>query len=119
MVRAALRHGRVTIEMRFGSLGARSSTQRLVVIAVTGEVDIASTGELRSALTDALIGGATTVIVDMSEATFIDAAGIGTLVGAVNVARQVGAWFRLREPSTPVSRLLDLLDMRALFALDT
>ena len=60
------------------------------VITVTGEVDIATVGGLRERLF-ALADTSRSVIVDLDQVSFIDAAGLGALVGAARRADIHGA----------------------------
>ena len=60
------------------------------VITVTGEVDIATVAGLRDRLFT-LAGTSRSVIVDLDQVSFIDAAGLGALVGAARRADIHGA----------------------------
>jgi anti-anti-sigma factor len=77
------------------------------VIAV-GEIDLA-TGAW---LTDALQGAqarAQSVVLDLSAATFIDAAGIRILLAADTRARAAFGTFAIADPTSPVERVLQLV----------
>jgi anti-sigma B factor antagonist len=58
-----------------------------VLVTVAGEVDIATVAKLRQCLAESAAGGLP-VIMELDEVTFIDAAGLGALVGA---ARRLAA----------------------------
>ena len=51
------------------------------VLEVHGEVDIASSGELRERLRAAADAGATRVLVDLGDVTFIDSIAMASIVG--------------------------------------
>jgi anti-sigma B factor antagonist len=62
----------------------------VVIVAVTGEVDISTVTRLRQRLSE-LTDGGQTLIVDLNRVTFIDSAGLGTLVGAARRAAAHGS----------------------------
>jgi anti-sigma B factor antagonist len=61
----------------------------VVIVAVTGDVDISTVAKLREQLTK-LAGTGPTLIVDLNRVTFIDSAGLGALVGAYRHATTRG-----------------------------
>jgi anti-sigma B factor antagonist len=65
----------------------RRSAGHAEVIAVAGEIDIATYRQLRAALIKAVDEGTGSVIVDMEGVEWIDSTGLGTLVGALKRAR--------------------------------
>jgi anti-sigma B factor antagonist len=73
------------------------------VVAVSGEVDIASSPALRSALDDAL--DADDLCVDLSETTFMDSSGLHVLL---DVHRRMEARLTIVCPPGNVRRVLDL-----------
>jgi anti-sigma B factor antagonist len=79
------------------------------VVRVTGEIDVTTSPELGRVISTAIGGGADQVLVDLAATGFIDASGIGVLVGAAKRARGAGGQLVIREPSEPVRRLLELL----------
>jgi anti-sigma B factor antagonist len=61
-----------------------------VLITVAGEIDITTAPQLRGQLT-LLAGGGRPVIADLTEVTFIDAAGLGVLAAAGKAAASGGS----------------------------
>jgi anti-sigma B factor antagonist len=59
-------------------------------VVVLGEADIYTAPELKEALAAAIETGATSVLVDLSGATFIDSTTLGVLMGAVRRLRPGG-----------------------------
>ena len=51
------------------------------VVALGGEIDLATHGDLRATLNDLIVGGAVNLVLDLSEVTFLDSTGIGALIG--------------------------------------
>ena len=81
------------------------------VVAVMGELDVASCGALGERLT-ALVEGRPApqcVIVDTSGVDFVDACGIGILVTATRQAEERGVPLRIILPSRALQRVLALL----------
>jgi anti-sigma B factor antagonist len=64
------------------------------VVTVAGEVDIATVAQLRERLCS-LAGSGVPVIADLDQVTFIDAAGVGALVGAASQATARGVSLRV------------------------
>lgn len=62
----------------------------VVVVHVSGDVDALSVGSLRDELTQAIAGGATRLVADLSEVTFMDSTGLGVLVGRLKAVRMAG-----------------------------
>ena len=52
-----------------------------VIVAVVGEVDVATAPSLRSRLEEAVDGAEGTLIVDLTGVTFIDSTALGVLIG--------------------------------------
>ena|SRR5579862_9618751 len=73
------------------------------VVRVSGEVDLSTVGGLRAPL-DELAGEGRDVTVDLGEVTFIDASGLGALVGARDALARAGHTLMLRSPSSCVER---------------
>lgn len=83
------------------------------IIALAGEIDISVTPEIRRTLLAAAGVRETTLGVDCSAVSFIDAGGIGMLVAAANCARAGGGDLLLRDPSPQVRRLLAIVHLDA------
>lgn len=89
----------------------------IAVITVTGEVDIATVAGLRERLFT-LADTSRSVIVDLDQVSFIDAAGLGALVGAAHRADIHGASLQVVCDRPQTRELLRLagLDRRLLLA---
>jgi anti-sigma B factor antagonist len=96
------------LQTRFGHSGT-------AVVAVAGEVDMATAPDLHAALLDALVVHRPAVIdVDLSACTFLDCSGIRVLIAAHTTARAIGCQVRVRHPRRFVRLVLEvtgLLDM--------
>ncbi|MGW4379726.1 STAS domain-containing protein [Kitasatospora sp. NPDC004531] len=76
-------------------------------VQVNGEIDLDTVPSLRRALA-AAIDSHREVVLDLSEVTFMDCAGLGALVRARNQADRCGARLVLRGAGRRVVRLLEL-----------
>lgn len=96
----------LTIATRLGTDGA-------TLLRIIGEIDLATVPKLHSALRTAIAGPASPaeVRVDLSAASFIDAAGVGALVDGREAARRAGVGFAVDNPTGVVRRLLDILGL--------
>ncbi|MCU1484862.1 MAG: hypothetical protein JWN67_1608 [Actinomycetia bacterium] len=91
------------------------STSADVVLRVFGEVDAACVAGLRRAIADALSFEGGPVVLDFAGTTFIDAAGLGTLVWFAKSTGDAGRAGRLRNVSDGMQHLLDLSGVQRCF----
>jgi anti-sigma B factor antagonist len=79
----------------------------VVTVHLSGDVDIMTVPDLRLALQQLTeVGSRATVVVDLAGVTFLDATGLGVLVGAHRRATRAGVRFELRDPTARLRRLL-------------
>ena len=81
---------------------------RAAVLAVTGELDLASSPALEGELERVSQSDAWVVIVDLRELEFLDSTGLGVLVKANHRAEEAGRRFALVRGGPQVQRLLNL-----------
>lgn len=99
---------------------ARLSRERLAehtVIAISGELDIASTPSLRERLHTALRDTGPYVVIDLSGVTFCDASGLALLVDARRRAGPKGTTVVLAAPRPQMARLLRLTGLARVFTI--
>jgi anti-anti-sigma factor len=90
----------------------------VVLLRASGDLDAYTAPGLRTRLHDATGADAELVVVDLKDITFIDSAGLGTLVGAHRRMQERGGWLRIVRPPPLVARAFELtgldevLDMR-------
>lgn len=90
-----------------------------VVVAVAGDLDIATADQLFREAGDVLRAGEpTTLVLDLSGVSFLDSSGIGTLVELRNVATDSGGALVLRKPSERTRRLLEITALDSVFTID-
>jgi anti-sigma B factor antagonist len=76
------------------------------VVALCGEIDIVTAPATRDLLAEAVSQAVTGITVDLSEVTFMDAAGLGVLAGANRDARHLPGGLHLVAVPARVLRLL-------------
>ncbi|MCO8271718.1 STAS domain-containing protein [Actinoplanes sp. TRM 88003] len=80
-------------------------------VCLSGEFDLGAGDDLRAAILGVVTGGrATSVVVDLTNVTFIDAASVGVLFDSRSTARRRHVEFRITETRGVVRRVLDVLD---------
>lgn len=87
-----------------------SPAGRVVVLAVCGDVDIATAPALREHLADA-VGTYEGIVVDLGDVPFLDSTGLGVLVAAQNRARLSGASLVIARPQRIVRNALRLVQV--------
>jgi anti-sigma B factor antagonist len=87
-----------------------------VVVAVAGEVDIATSPQLRDACLQAVESGVD-VGVDLERVTFIDSSGLSVLVQARQRVDELGRRFEIRAASRPARRVLEISGLDATLGL--
>jgi anti-sigma B factor antagonist len=90
----------------YGCAHLLRTSDGMVLIRVTGEVDVCTAPQLSAAVRHALIEGASSVYVDLSEVTFFGAAGATVLLRAKGACQRRGINFMLLRPSSSAVRVL-------------
>ena len=83
------------------------------VIAISGELDLASSAALEQELDRVVDSADDLVVVDLRGLEFMDSTGLSTLVKAHHRAEQAGKRFRLIRGTQQVQRLLSLTGVEA------
>ena len=92
-------------------------TDRLSVIEVHGQADLHTASDLRSAITGAIDRGAVHVVVDLSEATYIDSMTLGVLLGAVKRLRPAGGTVSVVCRDPHIRRIFEITLLDRIFTL--
>jgi anti-sigma B factor antagonist len=84
------------------------------VISLAGELDLVGAPGLTDTVVDLIEGGSRTIVVDLEGLAFLDAAGIGALVGANRRVEGVAGTFSVRAPSPLARHILELCSLERL-----
>ncbi|HXH59347.1 STAS domain-containing protein [Iamia sp.] len=80
----------------------------LVLISLDGAVDAATATQVKEALEPFATRPSVIVVLDFEALTFIDSAGLGTLIATQRHLREVGSELRLTRVPSHVQRLLQI-----------
>ena len=89
----------------------RSRVDGYELLAVEGELDIATAPRMISALNEAFAELTTPLVVDLSSVDFMDSTGLALLMNAYRRVRRRGHGFAIVCPGGPISRVFEIADM--------
>jgi anti-anti-sigma factor len=89
-----------------------------VVLAVRGEIDVATCPLVDTAVAEALADGPDSVTLDLAGVSFLGSSGLASLLRAMRVVGEHGARFALRAPSRAVRDLLVMTHLWEMFPID-
>jgi anti-sigma B factor antagonist len=89
----------------------RSDDAQGVVLALSGELDVASAPELDKCLSELLAEGHRRVLLDLNELSFVDSPGITVLIRAKQEAEAAGRPLVLRRPTEQLYRVFAVVGL--------
>jgi anti-sigma B factor antagonist len=87
------------------------------VVAVYGEIDVATAPELRESLHTVIVRGTPTVVVDLLGVTFLDSTALGVLVGGLKRCRELGGEFHIVVADTRIRKIFEITGLDRVFTL--
>lgn len=81
------------------------------VVAVRGEVDLATAPTLKNRLLELVADGTTEIVVDLSNTDFLDSTGLGAVVAAYKRVRAHEGHLRLVATSARVKRVFEITNL--------
>lgn len=90
----------------------------VVVVVVHGDLDLHSADELGDRLVEAVEGGASALVVDLSGVGFLDSQGLGALLRGTRRFGPSKERFRLVVPAAEVRRVFEITALDQVFPLD-
>ena len=100
--------------MNFESKAERAADD-VWVIALTGEVDLYTAPEFKEQLLDVIGQGATHVVVDLTDTTFIDSTTLGVLVGGVKRLRPNGGQLLIVCSDRNITKIFEITGLNRVF----
>ncbi len=87
------------------------------VISLAGEVDLYTAPEFKAQLLDVIANGATQVIVDFTDTTFIDSTTLGVLVGGVKRLRSNDGELSLVCSDRNITKIFEITGLDRVFTI--
>ena len=87
------------------------------VVAVQGEIDLFTAPELKKTLADAIENGATHVVVDLSETSFLDSTALGVLIGAVKRLRSRDGQLVIVNTDQNIAKTFEITGLDQIFTI--
>jgi anti-sigma B factor antagonist len=91
---------------------------RTVVLEIHGEADLSNAAELEDRLKEVIDQEPSSLVLDLSGATFLDSMTLGVLLNAMKRLRAVGGKFRIVVPRAEIRRIFEMTLLDRIFALD-
>jgi anti-sigma B factor antagonist len=85
------------------------------VIAVRGEIDVATAPQLRECLHRVIAQGDSTVVIDLLGVTFLDSTALGVLVGALKRCRELGGELHLVVSDPRIVKIFEITGLTNVF----
>ena len=85
------------------------------VISLGGEVDLYTAPEFKERMVQVIEDGKKRVVVDLSEATFIDSTTLGVLVGGVKRLRPAGGSLSLISTDENITKIFEITGLDRVF----
>jgi anti-sigma B factor antagonist len=100
-----------------GVIAIREHQPGMMVVSLTGEVDIMRSPDLQVSLQDAInrIKGKGAVVVDLSGVTYMDSSGVATLVRGLQLSRKKGVGLVLCSLQDRVRSIFEIARLDTVF----
>src|SRR5215217_5490945 len=86
------------------------------LVTASGELDVAAAPQLSAILTMGAASSQPVVVLDLGGASFIDSTALGVIIRAADQLKGAGKQLFVVAPEGPVSRLLELTNLKQHFA---
>ena len=87
------------------------------VIAVGGEIDVATAPQLRECLHRVIAQGEATVVLDLLGVTFLDSTALGVLVGALKRCRELGGELQVVVTDPRIVKIFEITGLTSVFTI--
>jgi anti-sigma B factor antagonist len=87
------------------------------VIAVSGEIDVATAPQLRECLHRVIAQGEATVVLDLLRVSFLDSTALGVLVGALKRCRELGGDLHVVVADPRIVKIFEITGLTNVFTI--
>ncbi len=87
------------------------------VIAVSGEIDVATAPQLRECLHRVVARGESTIVIDLLGVSFLDSTALGVLVGALKRCRELGGELLLVVADPRIVKIFEITGLTGVFTI--
>ena len=94
-----------------------SERDDVVVVTVSGEVDVYTAAQLRAVLDEEIGAGNARLVVDLDEVSFLDSTGLGVLVGRLKLVRNHSGWLRIVCRNDRILRVFRITGLDKVFGI--
>jgi anti-sigma B factor antagonist len=100
------------------SIDEERPDSQIVVISIRGDADLTAASELRDRLGEAIEAGPSGLVLDLTDATFLDSMALGVFLSSMKRLRARGGRFRVVAPREDIRRIFELTLLDRVFDLD-
>jgi anti-sigma B factor antagonist len=87
------------------------------VVAVSGEIDVATAPQLRECLHGVIAQGEATVVLDLLDVTFLDSTALGVLVGALKRCRELDGDLHVVVADPRIVKIFEITGLTNVFTM--
>jgi anti-sigma B factor antagonist len=87
------------------------------VVAVSGEIDVATAPQLRECLHGVISENSATIVVDLLGVTFLDSTALGVLVGALKRCRELGGDLQVVVVDPRIVKIFEITGLTSVFTI--
>jgi len=85
------------------------------ILTVAGEIDVYTAPQFKEAVNGIIAGGQKHLIIDLSDVTYMDSSGFGTLLSATRRLRPQGGTINLVKCNSSIDRILRITRLNTVF----
>jgi anti-sigma B factor antagonist len=87
------------------------------IVAVFGELDLATAPDLRDCLRAVVAGGQSTIVVDLLGVTFVDSTALGIMVSALKRCRELGGSLHVVIADPRILKVFEITGLTQVFTI--
>ena len=93
------------------------SREGVLVLAVSGDIDVATAPALRDRLQACVSGGQSRIVVDLLRVSFLDSTALGVLIGALKRCREAGGDLLLVIGEQRILKVFEITGLTGVFTI--